>query len=151
MKTIFFITLTVLLFIETPLVWGKDAPPQVKHEEAYKLIGNFADKNNEMIKKNRNPDLIYKNIERSSVLRALIGEECSTLTGNLEIQICNLNYGTATQMLSLMMFQSAEYYVKKKNKKGAKKVYREIVTTFIEYPAYKSDVKKAEFALEDLK
>lgn len=49
-----------------------------------------------------------------------------------------------------MMFISAEYFATKNNIKAARQIYRDVITTFVG-DAYRSYVKRAEFALEDLK
>ena len=63
---------------------------------------------------------------------------------------CDEYYGNSKILISNMMFMSAEFYVKKHNYKAAKQIYRDIIITFVG-DAYKAYVKRAEFALEDLK
>jgi len=85
-----------------------------------------------------------------------IDKEVTIVSKSKEIDVkhqsreCHLTMDAESDIIADMMHTSAEYYIKKGNKKAAKHIYRNIVTTFTG-DSYKSQVKKAEFALEDIK
>lgn len=86
----------------------------------------------------------------SNIERERIAKETQHSLDNISLDVCRVKLDTVSGAISSLMFISADYYVAKKNNKAAKQIYRDIITTFVG-DKYKSNVKKAEFALEDLK
>jgi hypothetical protein len=67
-----------------------------------------------------------------------------------EVEICNDRRYTLAPFVANSIVNTAKYYADKGNKTVAKKMYRDVIVRFTG-SKYKSQVKEAEFGLEDLK
>jgi hypothetical protein len=143
------------------------AEHNASHEE-FKKIAN--DQLDIIYKTKGSPDDAYNQVRKLWEVRASVKKYCNELdlyiygidqgvtivSKQQEIDVkyksreCNLTLNAETDLIADMMLASAKYYTQNNNKAAAKKIYRDVIITFTG-DNYKSQVKKAEFALEDLK
>jgi len=111
-----------------------------------------------------NPSLkeVGTKVDEIEAIFALIGETCKQMgdantykmqgeyVKAAEVEICNDRRYTLAPFVANTIVKTAKYYSDKGNKAVAKKMYRDVIVRFTG-SKYKSQVKEAEFGLDDLK
>jgi hypothetical protein len=140
-------------------------PSQTSVSNLTEKIHELYTKQGDLMNKGSDVEMLNDCINNAWQAHRAIDSECSryeteaiggdpldrqTITKRHEYRQCKLYYDESTQLIANMMLYAAKYSAARGNIKAARKLYRDIITTFTGN-AYRSYVKKAEFGLEDLK
>lgn len=151
---LFAITLFVFCF--------NDCVAATEEERAYATINGEFDKwkiygkDFKLLMSKKPPDIEKAEVivtgmaDVANKLQPFCNEICPDKYSREACKYCRRVFKVVAKTQADMMLECAQYYARTGDKERAKKLYREIITNFVG-DDYKSQVKKAEFGLEDLK